>query len=93
MRHSGESVFATAAGTYPEKCDVPATLKANAMYLHFLSPEQKTATLSGAKAPKSAKLLRTGQQVRWKQDGNRLVFTLPELQRTGFDEVVKVAWM
>ncbi len=92
MKHSGESVFATAAGPYPEQCDVPATVKADALYLHFLSPEKKSATLSNAKAPKSAKVLRTGQRVEWKQDGNQIIFTLPEMQRTEFDEVVKVAW-
>jgi hypothetical protein len=66
-------------------------------YVHFLSRQQPTATLTGVQTPKAAKLLRTGQPATWKQDGERVVLTLPppgatDGAPTDLDEVVEVRW-
>ena len=61
MKHSGVSVFDVEAGPYPERSDAPVTMKDNVWYVHFLSRQQPTATLTGVHTPKTAKLLRTGQ--------------------------------
>jgi alpha-L-fucosidase len=91
MKHSGESVFDVEVGPYPERSDVPVTVKGGAWYLHFLSRQQRTATLTGVNPPSSAKLLRTGQSVPWKKDGDRVVLTLPEIPPAELDEVVVVS--
>jgi len=90
MKHSGVSVFDVEAGPYPERSDVPVTIKGNVWYVHFLSRQQRTATLTGVPTPKAAKLLRTGQAVAWKEDGDRVVLTLPAEPPTDLDEVVEV---
>jgi len=59
-------------------------------YVHFLSRQQPMATLTGVPTPKAAKLLRTGQAVAWKRDGDRIVLTLPAEPPTDLDEVVEV---
>jgi alpha-L-fucosidase len=90
MAHSAVSVFDVEAGPYPERSDAPVTIKGNVWYVHFLARPQQTATLTGIPTPKAAKLLRNGQAVAWKQDGNRLVLTLPAEPPTDLDEVVEV---
>ncbi|MGD1101546.1 MAG: hypothetical protein ABSA59_05715 [Terriglobia bacterium] len=49
-------------------------------------------SIEGVHAPKAARLLRTGQAVTWKEEGDRVVLTLPSEPRTDFDEVVEVTW-
>ena len=91
MRHSGESVFDVEAGPYPERSDVPVTIKGGTWYLHFLSPTQRAATLTGIKPPSSIRVLRTGQAASWKEDGGRVVVSLPESVPAEMDEVVAVS--
>jgi alpha-L-fucosidase len=92
MKHSAISVFAVEAGSYPERSDAPVTVKVNEWYVHFLSRQQQTATLTGVHNPKAAKLLRTGQAATWKEDGDGVVLTLPAGPLTDLDEVVEVTW-
>ena len=47
MKYGGVSVFDVEAGPYPERCDAPVTVKDNVWYVHFLSRQQQTATLTG----------------------------------------------
>ena len=94
MKHSAVSVFDVEAGPYPERSDAPVTVKDNVWYVHFLSRHQPTATLTGVQPPKTAKLLRTGQAATWKEDGDRVVLTLPGRttngsRRSGGSDVVK----
>jgi alpha-L-fucosidase len=92
MKHSSASVFDVQAGPYPERSDVPVTCKENVWYLHFLSPNQRTATLMGVQEPKTAKLLRTGESAVWKKEAQRIVLTLPAGAPIALDEVVEVVW-
>ena len=92
MKYSGVSVFDVKAGPYPERSDAPVTIKGNVWYVHFLSRQQPTATLTSPNAPKAAKVLRTGQSVAWKVEGDRLFLTLPSAPPTEIDEVVEVTW-
>jgi alpha-L-fucosidase len=92
MKHSAVSVFNVEAGPYPERSDAPVTIKGNTWYVHFLSHQQLTATLTGVQTPKAAKLLRTGEAATTKQDGDRVLVTLPGEPPTDFDEVVEMTW-
>jgi alpha-L-fucosidase len=91
MKHSGESVFDTEAGPYPLRSDVPVTIKGGTWYLHFLTRDKRAASLTGVKPPARARVLRTGQNAAWKQDGDRIVVTLPEATPPDFDEVVALS--
>jgi hypothetical protein len=77
-------------GPWPERSDVPVTVRGNTWYLHFLSSGQRTATLRGVPEPRSATLLRTGAAARWRREGDRLVVELPDGPHSGYDEVVAV---
>lgn len=88
MKHSAESVFDVEAGPYPQRASVPVTVKGAVWYLHFLTPGQLTATLTGAKHPASARVLRTGRPARVQRDGDRTLVTLPDTPQTDLDEVV-----
>lgn len=88
MKHSAESVFDVEAGPYPGRCDVPVTVKGNRAYLHFLSREKRSATLTGFPPPRLSRLLRTGQSAPWKQEGGRIVVNLPDGAASDMDEVV-----
>jgi len=92
MKHSAASVFDVEAGPYPERSDAPVTIKGNVWYVHFLSRQQQTATLTGVQEPKAARLLRTGQAATWKVEGDRVVLTLPGGLQTDLDEVLEVTW-
>lgn len=90
MRHSGESVSDVEAGAWPERSDVPVTVRGSTWYLHFLSPQQRSATLRGVPGPRSATLLRIGARARWRRAGDGVVVELPEGPHPGSDEVVAV---
>ncbi|MDR3677677.1 MAG: alpha-L-fucosidase [Acidobacteriota bacterium] len=92
MKYGAPSVFDVTPGPYPEQCDVPVTFKGNVWYVHFLSRKQQTVTLTGTRAPKSAKVLRTGQAAKWKEQGGHVLLALPSVPPTDFDEVVEVTW-
>jgi alpha-L-fucosidase len=92
MKHSEVSVFDVEPGPYPEQCDAPVTRKGNGWYVHFLSRQQQTATLTGVRTPNAAKLLRTVQAATWKAEGDRVMLTLPAVPPTDLDEVVEVVW-
>jgi len=92
MKHSSVSVLDVEAGPYPERCDAPVTVKGNVWYVHFLSRQQAAATLMGVRAPKAARLLRTGRPAAWKVDGDRVRLALPAEPPDDFDEVVEVSW-
>jgi alpha-L-fucosidase len=92
MKYGGVSVFDVEAGPYPARSDAPVTLRDEVWYVHFLSRQQQSATLTGVHTPKSAKVLRTGRPATWKEEGDRVVLTLPAPLPTGFDEVVEVTW-
>jgi len=108
MKHSGISVFDVEPGPYPERSDAPVTTKGNVWYVHFLSRNQRTASLTVSASedvqnqqsatagpgstPKAARLLRTGEQVAWKKEAGKVVLTLPGEPATDLDEVVEVKW-
>ena len=65
MKHSGESVFGTTAGPFPEKANQPVTLKGdNIMYLHaFPNMHKRIIVQDVTRKPQSAILLRTGESI------------------------------
>ncbi len=94
MKHSGESVFGiTGGGPYPEKSNVPITIKNNKWYLH---PDYKRETwdepivVQDVKSPANVRLLRTGEPLNYSYDNQTLTILIPESKRTDLTDVVAV---
>ena len=79
-------------GPYPEKSDAPVTIKGKTWYVHFLSRQQRTATLSGRPEPHAAQsCCAPAKKQVGKKDGDTLALvTLPGEPATDFDEVVEL---
>jgi alpha-L-fucosidase len=92
MKHSAVSIYDVEAGPYPDRSDCPITVKGNDWFVHFLTPNQRSATLKGVGTPKSATLLRTGAAVPWSKQADDLVLVPDQPDFTSLDDVVKVTW-
>lgn len=89
MKHSGESVYGTFGGNYPEQANVPNTVKEKTVYA-FLMPEiAGGAFISVHKKPVRAVLLRTGDSVDYRVENGQLRFTIPPSLRSRLPDVVK----
>ena len=92
MQHSGASVQGACGGGWPEECNVPVTEREGITYLHFLADFKETADLEAASAPKSVRLLRTGEQLQAEHAGGSLKVSVPAGSRTELPDVVEVTW-
>jgi alpha-L-fucosidase len=88
-KHSGVSLEGAEPGPYPQKSDVPVTVKGSTWYLHLLDA-QRTASVTGQPRPKRALLLRTRQPANVESSEQRTIFTLPDGPRSEMDEVIAV---
>ena len=94
MKHSGESVFGiTGGGPYPEKSNVPITIKNNTWYLH---PDYRRESwdepivVQDVKRPENVRLLRTGEPLSYSYDERTLTILIPKSKRTDLTDVVAV---
>ncbi|MFC1738145.1 alpha-L-fucosidase [Planctomycetota bacterium] len=94
MKHSGESVFGiTGGGPYPEKSNVPITIKKNIWYLH---PDYRRETwdepivVQDVEKPVAVKLLRTGEPLNYTYNDQTLTILIPKSKRTDLTDVVAV---
>lgn len=92
MKYGARSVLDVEAGPYPERVDVPATVRGRTMYLHFLPGESRKATLTGFGKPARARLLRTLAPIMPKHEPNRCSIELPAGDEPAIDEVVELTW-
>jgi len=92
MRHSAVSIYDIEPGPYPDKCNIPVTVKGNTWYVHFVDYHRKAAVLKGVGAPKSAVLLRTGKKVAWNQQDDGILLVPAKDDFTALDDVVAVTW-
>jgi alpha-L-fucosidase len=92
MKHSAVSIYDVEAGPYPDRVDAPVTVKGNTWFVHFLTANQRSATLKEVGAPKSAVMLRTGQAIPWTKAGEDVVLIPAQADFTPLDDVVAVTW-
>jgi len=92
MKYSAESVFGCSGGPYPDRCNVPATVRDNIAYLHFCSPDIRTARLVDVSRPQEACLLRTGQEISFSYSRRTLIMDHPANRPNELDEVVRVTF-
>lgn len=92
MKHSGESVLGTVGGPWPERCNVPVTLKEKRAYLHFTERKQEPAIMRNVDRPVRVTLLRTGDALGFAYGDRVLSVVLPTSMMTALDDVVRVEW-
>ncbi|MFH0824378.1 MAG: alpha-L-fucosidase [Pseudomonadota bacterium] len=92
FEHSGEAVFDSDGGPWPEQSNLPVTVRANTWYLHFTTAEVQDACVADVEKPLEVKLLRTGEAVPFRYKERQLTVSLPQSMRTGLDDIVAVTW-
>lgn len=92
MTHSGESIFDTTAGGFPETSNQPVTLKSNVAYLHAFPNFQKAMEMQIQKKPKQVILLRTGDEIPFGVKDGVLIISISPQQRTRMVDTVKIIW-
>lgn len=91
MKHSGESVFGTTGGSFPEKANQPVTVKDNIFYVHtFPNFHQEIILEKVANTPTKAILLRTGDEIPFECINNRITIQIPPHLRTRMVDTVKL---
>ena len=90
MDRNHDAVIGTTAGTYPEKCNVPETIRGKIHYLHLLAGQEGAARLNDVTEPQSVTLLRSGESVPYTWSNRQLTVALPPAQRTDIDDVIAV---
>lgn len=90
MKHSGESIFGTKPGNFPEESNQPVTLKDDNVYVHVYPNFHKKVKVVTDGIPKKAVLLSTGEEVDFTcKDGAVYLQIKPE-SRTRFVDTVKL---
>jgi len=90
LKYSGESVFGTEAGEWPDKCNVPSTCKPGVLYLHLLPEFREEVVVKTTSRPEQVKLLRTGAKLSYVFKDSTLRVKVPESLRTDLVDVVAV---
>ena len=92
MKHSGESVYDITGGTFPEKANLPVTLKGDSiMYLHaFPGYHMELMVRDVKRKPVKAILLRTGEEFPLEYENGTLKVYIPPYKRTRQVDTVKV---
>lgn len=93
MKHSGESIYDTRGGGYPETANQPVTVKEqeNVIYLHAFPDFQSIVTVREMKkTPVKAVLLRTGDEIHFQYENGVLRFSIPGKLRSRQVDTVKV---
>jgi len=94
MQHSGVALMDTSPGSWPDDCNVPFTVKDGVRYLLVPPGFQARVELKRTKRPSEVRLLRTGEAIDFKYDGDgtsgTTSFSVPAKVRGGLVDVVVV---
>lgn len=92
MKHSGEAVFGVERGPYPERCNVPTTIRGRTWYLCTPPGFKDPVVASSVSRPTSVRLLRTGQEVPYSFENGKLRVDIPDEARTDLVDVVAIGF-
>lgn len=92
MKHSGESIFDTTSGPFPEKANQPVTLKGDSiMYIHAFPNMHKRMIVKEVKnKPLKVILLRTSEEIPFNYENQTLEVKIPAYKRTRSVDTVKI---
>ena len=94
VQHSGESIFDTTGGNFPEKANQPVTMKGNnIMYVHAFPNFHKQIIVQDIKSsPRKAILLRTGDVIPFVYQAGLIKIQIPSEKRTRLVDTIKLIW-
>ena len=98
MDHNGSSLAGVQAGPYPDKCNVPVTVRDRTWFAHLLPKtsdgpaSEGPIVLTGTARPTRVAMLATGKELAVNADGDRLMIEVPKESRTELDDVVAIEW-
>lgn len=90
MKHNRESVIGTTGGPWPEKVNVPVTIKKGVAYLHFLPEMNEELVWNDAPEPSKVFLLKNNMPVPFFYQNGTLKIRLKADQRTNKVDVIKL---
>lgn len=91
MKHSGESVFNTTGGRFPEKANQPVTIKGDTLFMHAYPNFHKQMIIKDIRqAPKEIILLRTGDAIHHNYENKTIKLQIPPGLRTRMVDTVKI---
>ena len=88
MASHRESVVDVQAGPYPERANVPVTVRGTTWYLHLLPVKAQgdPIVLKGVKQPKSVTLLGSGEKLNAQFNSGKISIRVPQKLRTDLVE-------
>jgi len=90
MRHSGESLFGTKPGGWPDTANVPVTTKGRTWFLHVPPAIRSIRVSALPSAPSRVTMLNGGRALPFEFRDGSLSLAIPEDQRTDLLDVVSV---
>ncbi|MEN6574982.1 MAG: alpha-L-fucosidase [Phycisphaerales bacterium] len=98
MDHSGTSFVGVQAGPYPDKCNVPVTVRGTTWFAHVLPKTADgpgpdgTIVLTGTGRPKRAILFATAKELAVGVHDDKFTIEVPSELRGESDNVVSIEW-
>ncbi len=92
IAHSGESIFDTQGGPWPEKCNFPVTVRGSTWYVHVISEPNEPVQITTDQKPKRIALLRNNESLSAHVIGGKLIIDVPKESKTGCDDVIQITW-
>jgi len=98
MAHSGASLVGVQPGPYPDRCNVPVTVRGQTWFAHLLPKtsdgpaSEGTIVLTGVARPKRAAMLATGKELILNDAGDKVTIEAPQGLRSNSVDVVEVTW-
>ncbi|HEY3333045.1 MAG TPA: alpha-L-fucosidase [Capsulimonadaceae bacterium] len=92
LKVHGEAVFDVEAGPWPDKCNVPVTVRGGTWYIQAHALVEGDIVLSAIDAPKCAHWMRSGEPVQFAAVGGTFVYALPSGMPSADGDVIVVNW-
>jgi hypothetical protein len=92
MKFGAEAMFDTQPGPFPDRVNVPTTIKGDTWYLHATPGFTGALEVRGVEKPVSVTLLQTRAPLEHSLADDTLTIDLPASVRTELDDVVAVRW-
>jgi len=98
MAHSGTSLVGVEPGPYPDKCNVPVTVRGQTWFAHPLPATsdgpafEGSIVLTGVARPRRAAMLATRKELAVSAAADKFAIEVPKELRTKSDDVVVIEW-
>jgi len=88
----GDAIFGVEPGPWPERCNVPVTVRDNTWYLHLHQLIDDKIIVTNVEEPQKAHWMRDGSPATWRREGDGIVFELPSGYPSTDGDVIELRW-